>query len=458
MNIENISSILQSQRDFFDSGLTRSISFRREALKKLKETIKKNEDNILEALKKDLRKSEFEGYAGEIGPVMKEIRTHLKHLKHWTKTKRKKSPLVIFPAKSFIRQEPYGLTLVMAPWNYPFGLLFTPLIGAISAGNCVVLKPADYSTATSELIEKMIVETFPENYISVFQGGRNVNKILLEQRYDYIFFTGGRFLGGIVANAAVEHLTPYTLELGGKNPCIVDESANLGKTARRLVQGKFFNLGQTCITIDHLYVHNTVKNELIDLIKKEIHRQFGEDLKNSPDLARMINEKAFNRVSAYINEAKVLFGGRTHKADKYIEPTLIECHDESLSIMQEEIFGPILPVIGFDDLDELLARQMKKEKPLTLYVFSSNKKNIDKILNKVDSGGVCVNETLVHFINEKLPFGGVGNSGMGNYHGKFSFETFSRKRSVVKSPTVFDIPIKFAPYKNKLRILKKVLK
>jgi len=458
MQIENIKSILQSQRDFFNSGVTRNISFRREALKKLKEAIIKNEDKIFEALKKDLRKSKFESYAGEIGPVLKEIETHLRHLKKWTKTKRKPSPLVLFPAKSFIRQEPYGLTLIMAPWNYPFGLLFTPLIGAISAGNCVVLKPADYSSATSGLIEKMIAETFPDNYICVFQGGRDMNKALLEQGYDYIFFTGGRFLGEIVANAAVKDLTPCTLELGGKNPCIVDESANLKRTARRVVQGKLFNLGQTCITIDHLYVHKNIKNELVDLIGEEICRQFGRDPKKSPDLVRMINDKAFDRVSGYLNDAKILLGGKTDKEDKYIEPTLIELSDESLPVMQEEIFGPILPVISFNDLDKLLLKQLGKEKPLTLYIFSSNKKNIDKVLTTIDSGGACVNETLIHFINEKLPFGGVGNSGMGAYHGKFSFDTFSRKRSVVTSSTLFDIPIKFAPYKNKLGILKKVLK
>ena len=456
MKIEHIVSILETQRTFFRSGQTRDIGYRREALKRLKAMIVNNEKLIMEALYKDLRKASFEAYSSEIGPVLKEIDLHLHNLKRWTKQKRKASPLVLFPARSYVRREPYGVALIMAPWNYPFGLMMTPLVGAISGGNCIVLKPADYSSATSAIIEKLITDTFAKEYISVFRGGRDVNIALLEQRYDYIFFTGSRLLGGIVAKKAVNNITPHTLELGGKSPCIVDKDANLKKTARRIVEGKFFNLGQTCIAPDHLYVHGEVKNTLIELIGKEITRQFGKNPQESPDLSRMINERAFDRVSSYLEDTKILIGGLTDRVDKYIAPTLIECKDEALPVMQEEIFGPVLPVLEFKDLDKLISAILLKEKPLALYYFSSNRNSIRKVLDKIDSGGVCINELLVHFINCNIPFGGVGSSGMGSYHGKYSFDTFSRDRALVVSPTLFDLPAKFAPYRNKVKLIKKI--
>lgn len=458
MDITKLSLILQNQRDFYAQGRTRDIAFRKDALKKLKRMIIQNEKRLMNALYLDQHKAPFESYASEIGLVLGEIDMHLKHLSSWSKTRRVPTPLVLFPSRSYIRQEPYGLTLIMAPFNYPLGLLLTPLVGAISAGNCVVLKPAHYTMHTSELLEELITDTFPQEFISIFTGGREANTALLAERYDYIFFTGGPVLGKVVAEAAVNNLTPYTLELGGKSPCIVDESADLKRAARRIVWGKFLNFGQTCVAPDHLFVHSSIKDTLIDLIKAEIERQFGQDPEKSPDLGRLINKKAYERVSSYLDGAKVLAGGKTNEADKYISPTLIEVNDRETPVMQEEIFGPILPVLEYDDIHKIIDEISLKEKPLALYYFTSNRKNTEKLLSNVDSGGVCINDVIIHFGNKKLPFGGVGNSGMGAYHGKFSFETFSRKRSVVKSPTGFDIPIKFAPYKKKIRILKQVLK
>jgi len=458
VNIEQISSILKAQRAFFTSGESRDLGSRREALKKLKIMIVENEHMIIDALNEDLRKAPFESYASEVGLVLKEIDHHLKNLKKWTKTRKAFTPIVLFPSKAYIRREAYGLVMIMAPWNYPFSLLLTPLVGAIAAGNCVVLKPANYAHATASLLEHLIRETFPHEYISIFTGGREINSVLLEQRYDYIFFTGGPVLGKIVAESAVKHFTPVTLELGGKSPCIVDKDANLKKAARRIVWGKFLNLGQTCIAPDHLYVHRSVKNELVELIAKELKRQFGNDPRKSPDLSRMINENAYDRVSAYMKNVNILIGGKKNKADKYISPTLIDGVDDSMPVMQDEIFGPILPVIEFDAVDDVIKKISQKDKTLAMYYFTKSKKKANYLMFNVNSGSVCINDVVIQFANSHIPFGGVGASGMGSYHGKYNFNTFSRERSVVTTPTLFDIPIKFAPYKNKLAILKKVLK
>jgi len=457
MNIEQISSILKAQRTFFTSGESRDLGSRREALKKLKTMIIDNEHMIIDALNEDLRKAPFESYASEIGLVLKEIDHHLKHLNKWTRSRRASTPLVLFPSKSHVRREAYGLVLIMAPWNYPFGLLLTPLVGAIAAGNCIVLKPANYAHATASLLEHLIRETFPQEYISIFTGGREINSVLLAQQYDYIFFTGGPVLGKIVAESAVKHFTPVTLELGGKSPCIVDKDANLKKTARRIVWGKFLNLGQTCIAPDHLYVHRSVKNELVQLMAKEIKRQFGDNPQLSPDLSRMINEKAYDRVCAYMKNVNILIGGKKNKADKYFSPTLIDGVNDSMPVMQDEIFGPILPVIEFDTIDEVIRKISQKEKPLAMYYFTKSKKKAKHLMFNVNSGSVCINDVVIQFANSHIPFGGVGGSGMGSYHGKYNIDTFSRERSVVITPTKFDIPIKFAPYKQKLSILKKVL-
>lgn len=456
MKVDNITTCLDAQREFFKSEKSKDINFRLLSLKKLRSMILLHEEDIAKALYQDLKKSYFEAYASEIGLVLNEINYHIKHLRLWTKTKSKPTPLTIFPSRSFIRQEPYGLTLIMAPWNYPFGLLMTPLVAAISAGNCAVLKPANYSDHTSKLILKLIRETFPQEYIAVYTGNRDVNKALLNERFDYIFFTGGSVLGKIVAKSAAEHLTPITLELGGKSPCIVDKDANLKRAARRIVWGKCLNLGQTCIAPDHLYVHSEVRVELLKLIKRELQKQFGPDLEKSPDLGRIINEKAFNRLESYLKDAHILSGGKRDKGKLYIEPTLIEA-DENMPVMKEEIFGPILPVIEFKDIVPVIDSLKQKEKPLALYYFTSSKAKAESLMTSIDSGGVCINDVVIQYANSRIPFGGTGNSGMGSYHGKYSFDTFSRQRGGIKTPTLFDLPVKFAPYNNKIKLLKKFL-
>lgn len=457
MKIEQISLIMNTQRRFFKTGKSRDLGYRREALKKLKTMIIENEHLITDALNEDLRKAPFESYASEIGLILKEIDHHLKHLKKWTSTRRASTPLVLFPSKSRVRREAYGLVLIMAPWNYPLGLLLTPLVGAIAAGNCVVLKPANYAKATSSLLEQLIRETFPQEYISIFTGGRDVNAILLDQQYDYMFFTGGSILGKIVAESAAKNFTPLTLELGGKSPCIVDKDANLGKAARRIVWGKFLNLGQTCIAPDHLYVHSAIKNKLVELMAKEIKRQFGNDPQKSPDLSRIINENAFDRICAYMENTNILIGGKKDKADKYISPTLIDGVDDSMPVMQDEIFGPILPLIEFDKIDDVIEKASQKDKPLAMYYFTKSKKKAKHLMFNVNSGSVCINDVVIQFANNHIPFGGVGNSGMGSYHGRYNINTFSRERSVVTTPTRYDIPVKFAPYGKKLKLLKKIL-
>ena len=457
MKIEQISPILNIQRRFFKTGESRDLGYRREALKKLKTMIIENEHLIMDALNEDLRKAPFESYASEIGLVLKEIDHHLKHLKKWTSTRRASTPLVLFPSKSHVRREAYGLVLIIAPWNYPLSLLLTPLVGAIAAGNCVVLKPANYAKATSSLLEQLIRETFPQEHISIFTGGRDVNAILLDQQYDYIFFTGGPILGKIVAESAAKNFTPLTLELGGKSPCIVDKDANLKKAARRIVWGKFLNLGQTCIAPDHLYVHRGIKNKLIELIKKEIKRQFGNDPQKSPDLSRIINENAFDRICSYMENANILVGGKKDKADKYISPTIIDGVNDSMPVMKDEIFGPILPLIEFDKIDDVIEKISQKDKPLAMYYFTKSKKKANYLMFNVNSGSVCINDVIIQFANSNIPFGGVGDSGMGSYHGRYNINTFSRERSVVTTPTQYDIPVKFAPYGKKLGLLKKLL-
>ncbi len=458
MSVKTVSSILNKQRDFFASGRSKEMAFRKKSLRDLKKAIQANEAALFKALELDLGKSAFEAYASEIGLVLHEISYHIRHMDAWNAVKRKASPISIFPSKSYVRQEPYGVCLIMAPWNYPFGLLMTPLIGAISAGNCVILKPANYSKNTSKIIEKIIKETFPEEYISVFWGGREVNTELLNETYDYVFFTGGPVLGKIVAEKAAQSFTPLTLELGGKSPCIVDEDANLKKAAKRIVWGKFLNLGQTCIAPDHLYVHTSIKEKFISYLIKEIKSQYGDDPSKSPDLGHLINSKAFDRIVGYVEEARIIYGGEYNKERLFLEPTLLDVSEEDSPVMKEEIFGPVLPVIKFNSIENLVAEQIKKDKPLAMYYFTSSKKKAEMVMNSVDSGGVCINDVLVQFVSSKIPFGGVGNSGMGAYHGKYSFNTFSRSRGMIRSGVFVDIPVKFAPYKNKLSLLKSIIK
>lgn len=459
MNQQDILSIIDHQRSFFRTGITKDVKFRLEALKMLKSAIRKNEIALQDALKIDLGKSAFESYESEIGVVLKELSFHINKLKSWAKPKRQSTPLALIPSASKIYTEPFGNVLIMAPWNYPFLLLIQPLIGAISAGNTVLLKTSHYVPEYEKTISRMIAETFPAEYISLISGGRDVNQFLFQQKFDYLFFTGSPSLGKLAMHAAAEHLCPVTLELGGKSPCVVTQNANLKLAARRIVWGKFLNAGQTCIAPDYLLVQNSVKDELLSLIKNEITRQFGESPKASPDFPRIVNEKAFDRLISYLKDGKISCGGDGDRSLKYIAPTILENVDPESPLMQEEIFGPILPVLTYKTTDEVFGFINNREKPLAMYIFSTNKKEIQQLLTNTSAGGGCINDTIIHIANSNMPFGGVGNSGMGKYHGKLSFDTFSNHRSIVKSSNLIDLPVKYAPYSNwKMRIIKMLLR
>lgn len=459
MNHQDIANIIEQQQTFFKTGKTRDVKFRFEALKKLKKAIHTNETALQEALKKDLGKSAFESYEAEIGVVLKELSFHISKLKRWAKPKRKPTPLALLPSRSRIYTEPFGNVLIMAPWNYPFLLLIQPLIGAISAGNTILLKTSPYVPEYEKTIGRIIAETFPAEYISLVSGGRDVNQFLFQQKFDYLFFTGSPELGKLAMKSAAEHLCPVTLELGGKSPCIVTEHANLKRAARRIVWGKFLNAGQTCIAPDYLLVHHSVKNELLNLMCMEVKKQFGENVKESPDFPRIVNEKAFDRLSEYLHEGKTVCGGETDRTEKYIAPTIIDEIKPEHKIMQDEIFGPILPVLSYENTNQVIDFINDREKPLATYLFSSDKNEQQKIIESTSSGGGCINDTIIHIANSHLPFGGVGNSGMGKYHGKLSFDTFSNHRAVVKSSNLIDIPVKYAPYSNwKMRIIKMLLR
>lgn len=450
----DISRIISSQREYYLTYATRSIDFRIENLKKLKQAILKYENRLYDSLKKDLGKSSFEAYAAEIGFTLEELSIHIANLRKWAKPTRIRTDLVNFYSKSFVVHEPLGVVLVMAPWNYPFQLLFNPLIGAMSAGNCVVLKPAHYAGHTAEVVRELITETFDERYISVITGGRTVIQELLNERFDHICFTGGTYLGKIVMEKASRHLTPVTLELGGKSPCIVDEDADIDVAARRITFGKFLNSGQTCIAPDYLFAHSKIKKQLLERIQHYITVSFGPDPKQSPDYGRIINDEQFERLNDLIKSGNVVAGGIIDPKERYIAPTILDNVKADDPVMTEEIFGPIFPVMEYNDLDEVISFVNGREKPLAMYFFSSSREKQKKILFRTSSGGGCINDTIVHLTNARMPFGGVGYSGMGSYHGKFSFNTFSHHRSIISKSTLLDMPLRYAPYKNKLWLAK----
>lgn len=458
--MNDINLIFNKQKEFFNLGKTKDINFRIEVLKKLKKVIKENEDKILEALKRDLGKSNFESYATEIGLVYDEINTHIKNIKRWSKIKKIKSPIVHYPSKSYIYKEPYGVILIIGPFNYPFQLVMAPLVGAISAGNTAIIKPSENTKNTALLLEEIINENFNKEYLRVVSPleGKEAVSFLLELPFDYIFFTGSIRVGKIVMEKAAKNLVPVTLELGGKSPCIVDKDAKLEIAAKRIVWGKFLNVGQTCVAPDYLCVHRSIRNKLLKLIIEEIHKQFGKDIKSSPDYPRVVNNASLSRLSEYLNDGKIYYGGKIDKNDLYMEPTILTNVDVDSNVMTEEIFGPILPVIEFEDIKDIINFINAREKPLALYYFSENKVNINNILKCTTSGGVTINDTVIHVANGNLPFGGVGNSGIGSYHGKASFDTFTHKRSVMERGTFIEFNIRFAPYKNKINILKKIMK
>ena len=452
MKLENtstqeIKTIVEAQRAFFRSGETLSLKFRQRALCALSKAMKIWESRIAEALWKDLHKSYEEAYLTELSIVLGEIDSHLHHLKRWMLPKHVGTPVKMMPSRSKVMAEPLGCTLIMAPWNYPVQLLLNPLVGAISAGCTAVLKPSPYVPHTSKVLEAMIKETFRPEYIAVVQGNRDVNTALLAERYDLIFFTGSPQLGRTVMRAASENLTPVVLELGGKSPCIVDKDANIGMAARRIAWGKSLNAGQTCIAPDYLLVHEDVKEPLVAALKKEFACLLGPNPKEAKHFVRIVNERAFDRLVGYIEGADVVMGGDYDRSERYIAPTIIDHVDVDSPIMQEEIFGPIFPIVTFRTTDEAIHFVQKREKPLALYYFSESKQSIRKVLKHTSSGGTCINDTIMHIANEKLPFGGVGASGMSAYHGKESFRVFSHYRAVVTTTTRLDLPFRYMPYK-----------
>lgn len=458
MEQSEITQIIEKQRKYFESQVTKDYNFRLNALQTLKRAILAYEDRIYDAMYADFRKSKFEVYATEIGLVLSEISYHIKKLKCWMKPQRVRTEIVNFLSCSRIYSEPFGTVLIMSPWNYPFQLLINPLVGAISAGNVAVLKPANYSVNTSRIIKEMLNEYFSEEYISVFLGGREINNALLDECYDYIFFTGSPSLGKIVMERASRNLTPVSLELGGKSPCIVDEDANIKVAAKRIAWGKFLNGGQTCVAPDYLLVHKNVKDKLIKALIETIEDYYGKEPKDSPDFPRIVNEKQFEHLEKFLKEGKILYGGKTDKQELYISPTIIGDVSDADSIMQEEIFGPIFPVMTFENLNEVIQYVNSNPKPLAFYYFGEDKNKQEEVLAKTSSGGGCINDVVAHLANHYMPFGGVGNSGMGGYHGKFSFDAFSHKRSILKKATWLDVPVRYAPYKEKIKLLKILMK
>lgn len=456
--MNNIKEVIEKQRLYFEEGITKDVDFRLEKLKILKNAIIKNEKEIMEALKKDLNKAPFESYETEIGLVLEELRYIIKHLPSWIRCKRVKTPITHFLSRSYTCSEPYGVTLIMSPWNYPFQLAMVPLIGSIAAGNCTVIKPSEYSFHTSEIIEKIISKNFNEEYISVVRGGREANKNLLEEKFDYIFFTGSVQVGRIVMEAASKHLTPVTLELGGKSPCIVDETANIDLAAKRIVWGKFLNAGQTCVAPDYLMVKSTVKEKLIIKMKEYINEFYGAVPCNNPEYPKIINDKHFNRLINLLKGENIVFGGEYNDKTNQISPTILDNVTWDSAIMQEEIFGPILPVLEFENLKEVISIINKRPKPLALYCFSNNKESQKNIINSISFGGGCINDTVVHLATSYMPFGGVGDSGMGGYHGKASFDTFSHKKGILNKSNLIDIPLRYPPFKNNLNLLKKIMR
>jgi len=458
--MNNIQMLLEKQKKYFNSGATRNLDYRIEKLSTLKKTIVKYEKQILEALWIDLHKSEFEAYATEIGIILEEINFSIKHLKSWCKTKKVRTPLTNFLSSSYIYSEPYGACLIISPWNYPFQLLMAPLIGAIAAGNCAMLKPSENAPSTTEVIIKVIEESFAKEFVCVVEpyGGKESSEALLKEEFDYIFFTGSVPVGRIVMEAASKHLTPVTLELGGKSPCIVDKDADVTLAAKRIAWGKFLNAGQTCIAPDYILVHQSVKAQLITEITRYIKEFFGESPAKSNDFPRIINQRQFDRLVGLLGSGNIVTGGEVSKIEKYIAPTIIDNIFWDDPIMLEEIFGPILPILEFNDLEEVIKIVNSRPKPLALYFFSSNKKQQKRIIEMISFGGGCINDTIMHVASPYLPFGGVGASGMASYHGKASYDVFSHKKSLTKKSNLIDIKIRYAPYNNKIKLLKKLMR
>ncbi|MGV8939003.1 MAG: aldehyde dehydrogenase [Allorhizobium sp.] len=452
------SGIAERQRTYFRTGATRDLGFRKQKLIILKAAIRAREQSIIEALKQDLGRAAIESFTSEIGVLYHEIDVALKHLRTWARPERVKTPLVLFPAKSWIRREPYGAALIIAPWNYPFHLALAPLIAAIAAGNCAVIKPSEAAPKTAAVIAELIGACFDPAYVVAMQGGVAETSQLLEQRFDTIFFTGGGHVGRIVYAAAAKNLTPVTLELGGKNPCIVTADADLDVAARRIAWGKFVNAGQTCIAPDFVLVHASVRQALVIRLKAAIAKFYGRDPKESPDYGRIINDHHFQRLSVLLGDGEIIAGGQTETATRYIAPTLIGAVGFDSPIMRDEIFGPILPIIPYDDLERTFEALETLPKPLALYLFSADRAAKDNVLQRLSAGGIAINDTFAQLLNFNLPFGGVGDSGTGAYHGKTGFDTFSHAKSIVERSTWLDPRLKYPPYRMPLFMMRLLMR
>ena len=455
----NIKDLVQAQRVFFQSGVTLPVSFRMEALKKLYNAVKEYEKDICAALHSDLGKSEMESYMCEVGMALSEIRHNAKRVKKWAKGKKVRTPLAQFPSKSYQKPSPYGNALIMSPWNYPFLLTIDPIANAIAAGNTVIVKPSAYAPATSAVVEALLSSVFPKEYIAVVTGGRKENAALLDEKFDIVFFTGSQAVGKEVLRKCAEHLTPAVLELGGKSPCIVDETAKIALAAKRIVFGKFLNCGQTCVAPDYILCHSKVKDDLLAEIGKQIRLQFGENPMENPAYGKIINEKHFERLLGLIDKEKIAYGGGMSALKRKIEPTVVKDVTWEDPVMQEEIFGPILPVLTFNSFEEIYSILQDKEKPLAFYLFTENKRRAKEAVEKCTFGGGCVNDTIIHLATSEMGFGGVGESGMGAYHGKTGFDAFSHDKSIVKKSTKIDLPMRYQPYKkSKEKLIRKFLK
>jgi acyl-CoA reductase-like NAD-dependent aldehyde dehydrogenase len=458
MEAAEINALVGKQRAFFDAGGTRDVRFRIEMLKKLGRALEANRSAILKALKADMGKPTFEAYAAEISHLQMSVAEATKRVASWSRPRRVRTPSLLLPASSNIYPEPLGVALIIGPWNYPGDLIFEPLIGAVAAGNCATLKPSEVTENTSRVIARIVADNFDPAFVAVVEGDAETAQCLLAERFDYIFYTGGGVVGRLVMEAAAKNLTPVTLELGGKSPCIVEPDIHLDHAARRIAWGKWFNAGQTCIAPDYLLVNRAVKSALLSAIKRYIKVFYGEDPEQSPDYARIVSDRHFDRISNLLDEGQVIAGGLTNRESRYIAPTIIDNVSPDHKIMQEEIFGPVLPVLDYDSLDEAIAVVNARQKPLALYFFSRDKGKQRRVLGQTTSGGGCINDTLVYYSNDALPFGGVGESGFGKYHGKASFDTFSNMRSVVTRSFLFDVYLRYPPYKNHARPLARFIR
>lgn len=456
----DVERMIEEQHDYYYTGATKSAEFRIEQLDRLKQSISAHQDEVIEALKRDLGKSEFEAYATEIGFVLDSISNMSKNVKAWMEPEKVKTPLHFQPAKSFVIREPYGSVLVIGPFNYPFQLIMEPLIGAIVGGNCAVVKPSEATPNVAAIIRTIIEETFPPYYIRVVEGEKDEVTALIHASFDYIFFTGSVNVGKVIMKAASEKLTPITLELGGKSPAIVDQTANLDLAAKRIAWGKLMNTGQTCVAPDYVCVHESVKEEFMKKLKKTIIGFYGKDAQQSPDFGRIVNERHFDRLAEIVRKEanQIVYGGKMDREDLYIEPVILDNIDWNSPSMEDELFGPILPVITYTDLPRLLGQIRKLPKPLSAYMFSENERAIQFFLDKLPFGGGCINDTVSHVGSSYLPFGGVGSSGVTSYHGKASFEVFTHGKAIMKKSTKFSTNVLYPPYKSKVKLVRTVLK